>query len=134
MAKTRLTVEYDFDFCLIGIVCPEKDFRLCWMLNNQLDLKLAKTEDHTSAAGKHSLFSYADEHLMREYYLVVNKADTGKLLLEEHQHIGYFLLVKGEMDDEEKKYFAEQIKKINTVSAAYIIDAETLKSKQNLIF
>ena len=134
MSKTKLTVEYDFDFCLIGIVCSEKDFRLCWMLNNQLGLKLAKMEDHTSAVGMHSLFSYVDEHLMREYHLIVNKVDSGKLLLEEHQHTDYFLLVKGELEDEEKKYFAEQIKKINTVSTAYIVDVETLKSKQNLIF
>jgi len=134
MSKTKLNVEYDFDFCLIGIVCSEKDFRLCWMLNNQFGLKLAKMENHTSGVGMHSLFSFADEHLMREYHLIVNKADTGKLLLEEHQHTDHFLLMKGEMDDEEKKYFAEQIKKINTVSAAYIIDVETLKSKQNLIF
>lgn len=134
MSKTKLNVEYDFDFCLIGIACPEKDFRLCWMLNNQLGLKLAKMEDHTSGVGRHSLFSFSDEHLMREYHLIVNKADTGRLLLEEHQHTGYFLLMKGEIDDGEKKYFAEQIKKIVTVSAAYMVDVEALKSKQNLIF
>ena len=134
MAKTRLTVEYDFGFCLIGIVCPEKDFRLCWMLNNQLAMKLAKTEDHTSGAGMHPLFSFIDEHQMREYYLVANKADTGKLLLDEYLHTDYFMIIKGEVDDEEKKYFAEQIKKLNSVSATFLIDAETLKSKQNLIF
>ncbi len=134
MAKTRLKVEYDFDFCLIGIVCSEKDFRLCWLVNNQLGLKLVKTEDHTSGAGKHSLFSFNNEALMREYYVVANKADTGKLLLEEHQHTDYFIIIKCEITEEEKKYFAEQIKKLDSVSASYIIDAESLKSKQNLIF
>jgi hypothetical protein len=134
MSKTRLKVEYDFDFCLIGIVCSEKDFRLCWMLNNQLGLKLAKMEDHTSGSGKHALFSFPDEALMREHYLVGNKTDTGKLLLEEHQHTDYFIIIKGEITDEEKKYFAEQIKKLSSVSASYMIDADTLKSKQNLIF
>jgi hypothetical protein len=134
MSKTRLKIEYDFDFCLIGIVCSEKDFRLCWMLNNQLGWNLAKMEDHTSGAGKHALFSFSDEDLMREYYLIANKADTGKLLLEEHQHTDYFIIIRGEMTDEEKKYFAEQIKKLNSVSASYIIDVEALKSKQNLIF
>lgn len=133
MSKTRLNVEYNFEFCLIGIVCSEKDFRLCWMLNNQLGLKLAKMEEHTSGAGKHSLFSFNDGDLMREHYLIANKADTGKLLLEEHQHTDYFVIVKGDVNEEEKKYFAEQIKKLNNVSASYIIDVETLKSKQNLI-
>lgn len=134
MTKTRLNIEYDFDFCLIGIVCPERDFRLCWMLNNQLALKMIKVEEHTSGAGKHSLFSFIDETLMREYHLVVNKADTGKPMLEEHPHTDYFMIMKGELNEEEKRYFAEQIKKLNTVSASYLVAVEALKSKQNLIF
>jgi len=134
MAKTRLKIEYDFTFCLIGIVCSEKDFRLCWMLNNQLGLKLVKTEDYTLGLSKHSLFSFHDEDMMRDYYLIANKSFTSSLLLEEHQHTDYFILIKGELTDEEKKYFAEQIKKLSNVSASYLIDAETLKSKHNLIF
>ncbi len=134
MAKTRLKIEYDYDFCLIGIVSSEKDFRFCWMLNNQLGQRFAKVEDHESGAGNHSNYSFNDENNMREYYLVVNKSDTGKLLLEEHQHTDYFIIIKGEISDEEKKYFAEQIKKLNAVSASYLIDAESLKSKHNLIF
>jgi hypothetical protein len=133
MVKTKLQVEYDFDFCLIGIVCSEKDFRLCWMLNNQSGWKMAKTEDHASSAGNHSLFMFSEEELMREFYLIVNKSDSGKLLVEEHQHTDYFVIIKGEISDEEKKYFAEQIKKLGNVSAAYLIDAGALKSKQNLI-
>ncbi len=134
MAKIRLKIEYDFTFCLIGIVSSEKDFRLCWMINNQLMLKLVKTEDYTLGLAKHSLFAFNDEEMLREYYLVANRSVTGSLLLEEHQHTDYFILIKGELTDEEKKYFAEQIKKLNTVSASYLIDVETLKSKQNLIF
>jgi hypothetical protein len=134
MSKTKLQVEYDFDFCLIGIVCSEKDFRFCWMLNNQLGWKLAKTEEHTSGVGNHSIFTFSEEELMRDYYLIVNKSDSGKLLVEEHQHTDYFIIIKGEITDEEKKYFAEQIKKLTSVSASYLMDATTLKSKQNLIF
>jgi len=134
MSKTKLQVEYDFDFCLIGVVCSEKDFRLCWMLNNQLGWKLAKTDDHVSGVGNHSVFAFSDEELMRDYYLIVNKSDSGKLLIDEHQHTGYFIIIKGEITDEEKRYFAEQIKKLSSVSASYMIDTDTLKSKQNLIF
>ncbi len=134
MSKTKLQIVYDFDFCLIGIVCAEKDFRLCWMLNNQLGLKLAKMEDHVSGSGNHSLFSFNDEEVLWEYSLIANRGDSGRLLLEEHQHTGYFFIIKGEVTTEEKKNFAEQIKKLNSVSTSYLIDAETLKSKHNLIF
>lgn len=134
MSKTRLKIEYDYDFCLIGVVSSEKDFRFCWMLNNQLNQRFAKAEDHVSGAGNHSLYSYNDENTMLEYYLIVNKSDTGKPLLEEHQHTDYFVIIKGEISDEEKRYFAEQIKKLNSVSASYLIAVESLKSKHNLIF
>jgi hypothetical protein len=134
MSKTKLKVEYDFDFCLIGIVCSEKDFRFCWMLNNQLGWKLAKADDHISGVGNHSFFILNDEEQMRDYYLIVNKSDSGKLLVEEHKHTDYFIIIKGEITNEEKKYFAEQIKTLNSVSASYLIDADALKSKQNLIF
>jgi hypothetical protein len=92
MSKTKLQVEYDFDFCLIGIVCSEKDFRFCWMLNNQLGWKLAKTDDHISGVGNHSIFTFSEEELMRDYYLIVNKSDSGKLLIDEHQHTDYFII------------------------------------------
>jgi hypothetical protein len=133
MSKVRLQVEYSYDFCLIGIACLEKDYRLCWLLNNLLSLKLSKAEDHVSSVGNHSMFCWVDEAMYREYYLISNKSDTSKPLAEEHQHTDYFLIVKGELEEEEKKYFSEQIKTLSTVSASYQIDPNTLKSKHNLI-
>lgn len=137
--KTRLHIDYDYEFCLIGIVCSEQDYRLCWALNSALNLHLAKTEEHEAEFSKHSLFSYAKEELFREYFLLANKGESfpqgGEYyqLIEEHKHLDYFLIIKGSLEEEEKKHITELIKKQDIVSAAYLIDVISLKGKQNLI-
>lgn len=133
MSKTRLQFEYDYDFCLIGIVCHEKDYRLCWTLNNLFDIKLAKTDDHVTENSQHSMFSFIQEHLFRDYHLIANRAKNG-LLIEEHKQIDYFFIIKGNLEEDEKKIIVEQIKNAEVIGAAYSIDAQTLKSKHNLVF
>jgi hypothetical protein len=132
MSRTRLHVDYDFDFCLIGIVSYEKDYRLCWMLNKLLNIQLTKAEDHIAAGGKHSIYTCLHEDLFREYHLIANKGDA-LILVDEHKHIDYFLLIKGIIEEDERKHMPELIKKSEMVSAAYLIDVHSLKSKHNLI-
>lgn len=133
MSKTKLVVEYDYDFCLIGIVCHEKDYRLCWTLNNALQINLSKKDDHDTGNSLHSLFHYNQELLFREYYLVANRGNTG-MLVEDHRQVDYFFIVRGEVGADEQKLFLDQFKQIAMVSAAYAMDANVLKSKHNLIF
>ncbi|HTB05966.1 MAG TPA: IPExxxVDY family protein [Bacteroidia bacterium] len=133
MSKTRLIVEYDYDFCLIGIACHEKDYRLCWTLNTLLQINLSKKDDHLSANSSHSLFHYNQEQLFREYYLVSNRGTSG-MLVEEHRQVDYFFIARGDIGTEEQKHFLDQFKSIEMVSAAYPMDANLLKSKHNLIF
>ena len=133
MSKTRLIVEYDYDFCLIGIVCHEKDYRLCWNLNTLLQLNLSKKDDHITASGNHSLYHYNQEQLFREYYLVSNRGSAG-MLVEEHRQVDYFFIAKGDIGETEQRYFLDQFKTVEMVSAAYPMDANLLKSKHNLIF
>lgn len=132
MTKTKLQIDYDFDFCLLGIVSSEKDYRLCWMLNTLLNIKLAKGEEHNTEHSKHSMYSYVQEELFREYYLLANKGDN-HVLIDEHKHIDYFLIIKGAMEEDEKKNIVDLIKKSDMVSGAYLIDVHSLKSKHNLV-
>jgi hypothetical protein len=133
MSKTRLQFEYDYEFYLVGIVCHEKDYRLCWTLNNLFDLKLTKTEDHATEHSLHSMFSFNQEELFRDYNLIANRGQEG-LLIEEHRQIDYFFIIKGSVEDHEKKLIIEQIKKSDLILGAYAIDVQTLKSKHNLVF
>ncbi|NBW37232.1 MAG: IPExxxVDY family protein [Cytophagia bacterium] len=45
MKKTKLVVDYDFDFVLLGLASSFKGYKLAWELNNSLGLHLVKKED-----------------------------------------------------------------------------------------
>lgn len=42
--KHFLENDFEFEFQLIGISCHEKDYRICWALNQALGVELTKTE------------------------------------------------------------------------------------------
>ena len=133
MSKTRLQFEYDYEFCLVGIVCHEKDYRLCWTLNNLFGIKLAKTDDHPTEHSQHSMFAFNQEVLFRDYYLIANRGKDG-MLIEEHKQMDYFFIIKGSVEEEEARQLVEQIKKADVIGGAYSIDVPSLKSKHNLVF
>ncbi len=132
MTKTKLQIEYDYNFFLAGIVCSDPDYRLCWKLNTLLNLRLTKAGDHIVEQSRHSLFSYVNEELFREYYMLANKGNQ-RYLVEELRHIDYFLIVKGALEADEQRSMLERIKKQDKVSAAFLIDVPSLKAKQNLL-
>ena len=43
--KYHLEEEYEYDFDLYGISSHEKDYRICWAINNSLGLSLERTGD-----------------------------------------------------------------------------------------
>ncbi|MGQ0828200.1 MAG: IPExxxVDY family protein [Bacteroidota bacterium] len=139
MKKHLLEIEYDYDFILIGISSHEKDYRICWALNNKLGLELTKTDpleikdkkqDETSVF---SLFVCERPDDFMEYLIIANRSEKG-LLIPEQKQMDYFFVIKGEMEDEKIEETISKIREINFVLTAVRIDPSVLKSKQNLIF
>ena len=139
MKKHLLEIEYDFDFVLIGISSHEKDYRICWALNQKLGLELIKTDPleikdkKQEDASSFSLFVCERPDEFMEYLIIANRSEKG-LLIPEQKQMDYFFVIKGEMDDEQIEEMVNKIKEINFVLTAVRIDPSVLKSKQNLIF
>ncbi len=136
--KYELEIEYDFDFDLIGISCHHQDYRLCWALNNSLNLGLSKDREtldinnkKRGLVSKHALFSGANEDLHEEYILVNNRSLHG-FLLPERKEADYLLLLKNCQSHNINNLLTE-IKKIDLILTAFSIDVKSLKSKENLI-
>ena len=138
MGKHTLEIEYDYDFVLIGISSHEKDYRICWALNNKLELDLVKAEPleikdkKQNEPSNFSLFECirADEFI--EYFVIANRSEKGMLIPEQKQ-MDYFFVIRGEIEEDDVKDIVKKIKEINLVQTAFRIDVSTLKSKQNLI-
>lgn len=139
MKKHLLEIEYDFDFVLIGISSHEKDYRICWALNNKLDIELTKTDaleikdKKQEEASSFSLFICERPDEFMEYMIIANRSEKG-LLIPEQKQMDYFFVIKGEIENEAVQEMIHKIKEINFVLTAMRIDPSVLKSKQNLIF
>ena len=102
--KYTLEEEYEYDFRLIGISCHEKDYRICWGLNNRLRLSLAKEEveievliKKTNEFSKHALYSYFQEDTENEFTLLNNRSNSG-YLVPERAHADYLFMIKESYD------------------------------------
>jgi hypothetical protein len=138
LGKHTLEIEYDYDFVLIGISSHEKDYRICWAINNKLGLDLVKTEpleikDKKQDELSHfSLFIFEQPDEFKEYFVIANRSEKG-LLIPEQKQVDYFFIIRGEDDDDVIMEKIKQINEINLVQTAFRIDVNGLKSKQNLI-
>ena len=137
--KYTLEEEYEYDFRLIGISCHEKDYRICWGLNNGLRLSLAKEEKgievlikKTNEFSKHAVYSYFQEDTENEFTLLNNRSKTG-YLVPEQAHADYLFMIK-ESYDVNIIALISKIKSIPFVLTAFEVKVGNLKSKENLIF
>lgn len=139
MNKFKLEIEYNYDFALIGIASHEKDYRICWAINNKLGFDLKKTDDleikdkKQTDATFFSLYLYENEEQYSEYYIISNRSSNGMLIPEQKQ-VDYFLMIRGSVTEEQVSKIVKLLRELSMVLTAYEIDPNQLRSKQNLLF
>lgn len=147
------------DFCednytLIGIHTALEDFKLAYLLNNNLNTHFSKANfslDFESSKSKasFSIFNYIHEEYDFEWYLIANSyteekknesdtialtTETKTYLIPEKKRVDYFIKIVGESSQNLIRQTVEKIKEINQVVTSYTVDTDTLKSKEFLIF
>lgn len=162
MANHKLILEGDFqeEFSLIAIHCSEEPYKMAYMLNKHMSLRLSrkKLDVDFSSQGldiSFPLFEYEDELSYIIYNLVSNKnksltakfQSSGGLfsdvssektittfLLKEFKNVDYFLKIQSDYEKVSTKKLISTINEIEQVISAYTIESEKIKSKNNLIF
>lgn len=140
MNKIVLKYDFDFDFVLIAISCPLKDYRICHFINKSTGLEFKKSEDFAVFIPQYdelctfSAYNFFPEEFETEYYLFANKANENGYLIPEMKNTDYFILIKNFIDDEDLDTLLNAINEIPEVVVATEINPEKLKSKDNLIF
>ena len=161
MAIKKLVLD-DFleeeDFSLIGIHCTIEDYRLAYLLNKVLELKLVRQDndiDNNNNKTAFSIFEWQDDTQFKTWNLVSNtwKITTSQTdnnrdslfsfnptvtkthhLVPEFSKANYLLKINNEFNSKKEKLILEKILKIDQVITAYSIASESLKSKDQLIF
>lgn len=137
MSKFSLDLEEDFDFFMLGIYSHIKDYRLCWEINKEMGIELEK-EQNLEVMSNGELKSYTfnvfeNRQEPNDYYLISNKSEKGFLIPEEKK-CDYFLIVKGNLSEDEEQSIVKKLNNCKNVLTSYPIEASELKSKNNLIF
>ena len=145
-------------FSLIGIHCTIEDYRLAYLLNKALGLKLKRQDndiDNYKQQVAFSIFEWEDNTQFKTWNLVSNtcKLVTNQIdskldslfglnptvtktynLVPEYSKANYLLKINNEANLKKEKLILEKILKIDQIITAYSIVPESLKSKDQLIF
>jgi hypothetical protein len=152
--------EFDeIDYHLIAIHTTLEDYRLAYFINQHLPVNLSKSNEEILISIKEgetqfSRFHFDDEDNFVSWNLIQNKNEvigqneiinqdlfsnssqevaTKVFLLPELKKVDYFLKIESD-GDLELAGIVKKLKSIKSLSTVYVVETETIKSKNNLIF
>ena len=137
MNKTNLKFELDLDFVLVAITTQLKDYMFCFKTNKQLgtdfskiaDLELPFNTDEDPFYFSRYFFLLPESET--ELYILANKGTEG-FLVPEMKKVDFFLKI--ENPEVATDQIIKKINSIKSLSAAYSVETNLIKSKNNLIF
>jgi hypothetical protein len=140
MKKSKLLVDNLYEFELLGFVAPIKDYKMAWVINNCLNIRLIKTNDFElnfldDSALKISQFIIEKDHgyiqLLKNRS--VNENGNVHYLIPELKIMDYFLLLQDLTFDLNIYAYIEQLSKSNFIQNVVKLDVDKIKSKENLL-
>ncbi|HEY4628478.1 MAG TPA: IPExxxVDY family protein [Flavobacterium sp.] len=154
--------EFDeIDYHLIAIHTSLEDYRLAYFINQKLPINLGKNKNEIQinikeGETKFSRFYYHDAEKGISWNLIQNKNEviqqkndnrqnnlfsnismevsTKVYLLPEFKKADYFLKIENLEDDLNVTAIQVLLNTIDSISTAYIVETNKIKSKNNLIF
>lgn len=140
MKKSKLLIDYDFNFLLLGVSSGAKGYKLAWDLNQGLAINLVKQPDLIVGFKNNeekSFSFYAHETALNRLKLFKNRSneqDLGKyFLIPEFPHYDFIILAAMEEQYTQEKLI-DLIRSISSIQLVNLIPLEGLKSKSNFIF
>lgn len=140
MKKSKLVIDYDFDFELAGIVSSAKGYKLAWEINQCLDVRLVRQPDllvgyRPDEDGSYA--HYAQEQNLNRLKLFKNRSlqdNRAHFLVPEFPRFDYILLYQTQVDEESGTDLKDQLRSIPSIEMIATIPLKSLKSRTNFIF
>jgi len=149
----------EHDYQLIGVCTTLQDYKLAYLLNKDLGLKLNRIKPDLDyvVEGKEAFFSsfkYEDPKNLIDWYLINNKfkpeipkgnalglfhteqsfVSSFVYLQPEIKEADFIIKIQGGFLESKLKNIIQEINKINGVVTAYSVDIHKLNHKEYLIF
>jgi hypothetical protein len=139
MKKSKLIIDYEYNFELIGITTVARGYKLAWELNQRLGINLVKQADLVVGFknNEEKAFSfYAFETAINRLKVFKNRpidVETGKyFLIPEFPHFDFIILAA--MEEHKHQQLIDLLKTIPSIQLVSSISLDGLKSKSNFIF
>jgi hypothetical protein len=126
------------NYCLLGISTDEPDYKLCWLINDQLRMSFLKTENlqvfhkKLNEEQEFSLFQFDDENAMLVYRIIGNRTDTGNFL-SELKNIDFLLHIQGDIIQDDISRLVQKLNSLEAVRMCVSVDLGKLKEKDRLL-
>lgn len=140
MNRKILKFEIDLDFILIAVTTSLKDYRVCYLINKQLNFNFIRAADlaidlmpGNDQPVYFSLFTFNWEASETDFYFIANKGSDA-YLVPEMRKADYFLMIKNYIDDTDLDEIISSLNKIPEIVTAIKIDPKKIKSRENLLF
>lgn len=140
MKKSKLHVETTFDFDLLGLVAPLKDYKMAWLINHSLGLNLKKTGDYQMEFLRQPDLIISQFILEKEHgyiQLLRNKSypvgGHSRYLVPELRSMDYFLVCQDFTYEVDLNTYIDGLSGVSGIQSIVKIDINKLKSKENLL-
>lgn len=138
LKKHKLELSIDADYCLLGLVSDEPDYRLAWLLNRALHADFKKEEDlmvyhkKSKLDQEVSLFSWEDEGAMLTYRLIRNRAHAG-FFLDDLKNLDYLLHIQGEVNESKVEQFIQGAGGLPEIRLCVPVDLGSIRQQDRLL-
>lgn len=139
MKKSRLEIEYNYDFELLGLISSVRGYKLAWELNRSLQVHLIKKDDLKMSTKEGDFFFtfYSHQSPVNTVNLFRNRSHESEaksiFLVPEHTHLDYILYSKGN-EEVQGNRLQQLLRKIPSIELVAFLPLAALKSKDNFIF
>ena len=132
------TLANDKDFKLIGIASHLSDYKISWLLNEELDFKFQQSEDITLKAAKsletHKFSTYKTEDEKDTIYTLFSNRTDLAIFIKALKNIDFILKLEGEVTNFHVQELIGKIKKLRNILTVFEIDPNSLSSKERDLF
>lgn len=138
MKKTRLIIDHEYEFDLLGVIASVKSYKLAWAINKKLDIRLIKQEDfiiEMKNNGKANFINYLFDPEAGYFHLFKNKSIDGENahLVPELNHFDYIVKIDQHSQSFAKEEILKELKEVPWIEYIAAIEVEKLKSKDNFL-
>ena len=136
--KHKLDMAIEEDYCLLGVVSDEPDYKLCWLINQSLGTNFEKQDDlrlyhkKRNEDQEFSHFLFEDEEAMITFRIIKNRSDNG-YYLEELKNLDYLIHIQGEINTLKISNFMLSVGSQEPVRMCVPCDLSRLKSHDRLM-